>query len=237
MIHLLMFALLLAPAEGVGGRAFTRAVIYVSEMEFVSVAEVRALRKKIRSQFAGRPLPYSLVDNILGKVSHGHVNNLLRNWYMIPKEDREKIVFMFEEAGLRHLLFLSFYESGALVDDLSHKGAVGLYQITMATAKAHCGIELREDLYDPVVNAACAIEILQEKGVRDNLVFGLIMYNGKLKSCPAAGYLACLQEKLRTETDEKKKRQYLGSLMYVPNVLLHQAIGEELLLRRNVALR
>lgn len=236
MIQLLMFALLLAPAEGVGGRAITRAIVHISEMEFVSVAEVRALRKKIQSRFAGQPVPYSLVLRITGKVSHGHVNNLLRNWYMIPRSDREKILFMFEEAGLRHLVFLSFYESGALADDLSHKGAIGLYQITMPTAKAHCGIELREDLYDPVVNAACAIEILQEKGVRDNLVFGLILYNGKLKSCPAAGYLACLQEKLKVEADEKKRKQYLGSLMYVPNVLLHQAIGEELLLRRNLAL-
>ena len=237
MIQILLFALLLAPAEGAGGRAFERAVKQVCEMEFISVKEVWQLRKKIKQRFAGRSVPYSLVGNIIGKVSHGHVNNLLRNWYFIPAEDREKIVCMFEQAGLGHLVFLSLYESGAQVNDRSGAGAIGLFQIMPRTAELHCGIDLREELYDPVVNAACAIEILKDKGVMENLAYGLVLYNGKLKSCPARDYFACLQEKLATETDEKKKRQYLGSLMYVPNVMLHQAIGEELILGRDAALR
>ncbi len=199
-----------------------------TKLEYVTPAKVKVEREKIRRRFDRRDMPYSLVGRIVGKVSHGHVNQLLRNWYRLPADARQKIIFMFEDAGLGHVMFLCLYESGANQWDESYSSAIGLYQITPRTAKAHCGIDAPafESLYDPVDNAACAIQILLDKGVKENLVYGLISYNGKLKSCPAKGYQKCLSDKLKTETDPRKRAAYLGSLMYVPNVLLHQAIGE-----------
>jgi len=209
----------------------------IARMEMVSFKQVREARAKIHGRYANRGLPYGLVDRVIGKVSYYHVNDLLRNWYALPRDTRDKIEFMFESAGLKHLTFLCFYESAANQNDRSYSGAVGLYQIMPRTAKLHCGIDLVEDLYDPVVNAACAIEILIEKGARENLVAGLVYYNGKLRSCPMRGYFNCFWEKYSAATDEKEKQKYLRAMMYVPNVLLHQAIGEELIWRREVALR
>lgn len=209
----------------------------IARLEIASVQQVRAAKAKIRGRFDGRPLPYGLVSRVVGKVSYYHVNDLLRSWYALPADTRDKIEFMFESAGLRHLTFLCFYESGANPLDRSYAGAIGLYQITPRTALLHCGIDLKEELYDPVVNAACAIEILIEKGARENLVAGLVNYNGKLRSCPMRGYFNCFWEKYNAATDEKEKQKYLGAMMYVPNVLLHQAIGEEFVFKREVALR
>ena len=236
MIAILLVAGLLFGAVPETGW-FGEMVQKVASGEIVSVKQVKAAKVKIRNRFAGRGLPGSLVGRIVGKVGYYHVNNLLRSWYALPAETRDKIEFMFEDAGLKHLTFLCFYESGANPNDRSYAGAIGLYQIMPRTAKLHCGIDLVEDLYDPVVNAACAIEILIEKGARENLVAGLVYYNGKRKECPMKGYFNCFWEKYQAALTPEEKEKYLRAMMYVPNVLLHQAIGEELIWRREVALR
>jgi len=207
----------------------------IVRLEFVSSGQVREARAKIKNKYSGQGLPQSLVGRIVGKVSYYHVNNLLRSWYALPADTRDKIEFMFADAGLKHLTFLCFYESGANPNDRSYAGAIGLYQIMPKTAKLHCGIDIREELYDPVVNAACAIEILLDKGARENTVAALVYYNGKLKSCPMRGYFNCFWDKYVAAEDEKDKAKYLSAMMYVPNVLLHQAIGEEFVLKREIA--
>jgi len=207
----------------------------ISSLEMASFKQVREAKARIRDKYSRLGLPHRLVTRVIGKVGYYHVNDLLRNWYALPAGTRDKIEFMFADAGLKHLTFLCFYESGANPNDRSYAGAIGLYQIMPRTAKLHCGIDLVEDLYDPVVNAACAIEILIEKGARENLVAGLVYYNGKRKECPMKGYFNCFWEKYQAALTPEEKEKYLRAMMYVPNVLLHQAIGEELIWRREVA--
>jgi len=199
----------------------------------ISSKEIEQLKKKIHRKFdRDEPFAYFLVKEVLHKVNPSHVNQLVRNWEAIPTEDRDKIVFMFEDAGLGKFLFLCLWESAADPNLVSSSGAIGLFQIMPRTAKRHCGISqdmAQLELYDPVVNAACAVEILLEKGALKNRIWGLIKYHGVLKSCKAKGYVQCTYLKSITETDERKQRQLEGAWKYVANALLHQEIGEQVI--------
>ena len=212
-------------------------------MEYVSPADVKILKERIRRRFDRRELPYRLVKNITAKISYSHVNSLMRNWYALPADARQKIILNFEEAGIGNLIFLCFYESAADPWDVSWAEAISLYQITPRTAEFHCGVdeEAFESLYDPVDNSSCAVQILLDKGVKKDLVWGLLKYNGIRKACTGkGGYMACLEktykeycdlekERKLTKKEARLKRRYYNALMYVPNVLLHLAIGEELI--------
>ncbi|NQT49823.1 hypothetical protein HQ571_03975 [Candidatus Kuenenbacteria bacterium] len=202
--------------------------------ELISLDEVRKLKKKIAKRFTGNRIEMRYARKAIGKVSYYHVNDLLARWRNLPEEVKEKVVFQFESAGLAEFTYLCVWESGINpLDDT--RPAYGLYQITLRTAKHHCGIELKEELLDPVVNATCAVEILLEKRAKKGYVVGLINYHGRLKKCRSKSgrkYMYCVEAQLIIETDEKKEAVYMRALTYVGNAFVHQAIGEELFAKK-----
>ncbi len=203
----------------------------------LSSKEVKKLKEKILRKYdRDKPFAYSLVKEVRHKVNPSHVNQLVRNWEAIPEDVRDKIVFMFEDAGLGKFLFLCLWESAADPNEKTGR-AIGLFQITPSTAEHHCGISrdmAHLELYDPVVNAACAVEILLEKGALKNRIWGLIKYHGVLSSCDAKGYVQCTYMNYLTQDDstdkgKRKKETYKRAWGYVANALLHQEIGEQVI--------
>ena len=204
----------------------------------MTTKETKELKEKIHRKFDRKNsnLAYSLVKTVLHKVNPSHINQLKRNWEAIPESNREKIIFMFEDAGLGKFLFLCLWESAADPNEKTGR-AIGLFQITPSTAEHHCGIspEMAQlELYDPVVNAACAVEILLEKGAKKNRIWGLIKYHGVLSTCAAKGYVQCTYDKYKAQDDstdkgKRTKETYKRAWGYVANALLHQEIGEQVI--------
>ena len=62
----------------------------------------------------------------------------------------------------------------------SSKGAIGLMQLTIPTAKAHCGLSDPELIKDPKINIQCGTKIFADylKGRRNNVELALVEYNG-----------------------------------------------------------
>ena len=193
-----------------------------TKMEIVSNKQVKVLRAKVYRQYDWDDViyPHVLVKDVSGKLGYSNVNGLLRNWLKIPKNARDEIITIFNEAGLGRFVFLMFVESGADPDEESFKGAQGLFQIMPGTAEAICGITRVEALRDPVINAWCAVEVLKKYGAKKNWRWALVKYNGKYRSCAAKGYMKCLHEKYLAGN-----KDLYGAAHYQAHFLIYSEMG------------
>ena len=74
--------------------------------EFISLAQVKKLKKKIAKRFTGNRIEMRYARKALGKVNYYHVNDLLERWNNLPEHVREKVVLQFESAGLEEFAYL-----------------------------------------------------------------------------------------------------------------------------------
>jgi len=190
--------------------------------EMATQAEVDQLLHDVRSKYDwDKPAyPYLLVEDVLRKVNYVNINRHLQRWQSLSGTVRAQVLSVFQDAGLDRFMFLMFAESGCKPDQVSWAGAIGLFQIMPRTAKAICDIE-ESDLYDPVQNAKCAVQVLERYGIHDNWKWALAQYQGIIRSCPSRGYTQCLHRKFKAGNQKVK-----GPLYYQATFLVYMEIGK-----------
>jgi hypothetical protein len=196
----------------------------------VTTENVKRARHQIVAKYARATPPYNAIAKAAAKVNFSHIRGLVNNWYSMDEGVRLGIIMMFEQSGLSDFLWLCLPESGANPNEVSSAGAIGLFQIMPKTAKLACGLDIKEELFDPEINAACAVVVLEKFGAKRNRNFAYVLYNGKVSDCPAKGYFACLQQRYLDAKEagvpDDKMPNYLGPSLYVATALVHQEIGE-----------
>ncbi|MFH0815068.1 MAG: lytic transglycosylase domain-containing protein [Candidatus Falkowbacteria bacterium] len=199
----------------------------------IPVAEIQALKSRVIDKYSRMGYPYTQITRVAKKLTHGNVNGLLANWYLLPADFRTGMIHLFQAYGLEDMLFLMLYESAGQTDLVSSAGAIGLFQIMPATADKLCGIDEKQlgILFDPETNAACAAQILLKKGAIKNWRVGVIRYNGQLLRCNMAGYFQCLAQTIRGN-NKKAAAAAQGSLDYFLNFLIYKEVGQAFILER-----
>ncbi len=196
----------------------------------VTAENVKRARQQIVAKYARKTPPYDAIPKAAVKVNFSHVRGLVNNWYSMDEGVRLGIIMMFEQSHLSQFLWLCLPESNADPNEVSSAGAIGLFQIMPKTAKLACGLDIKEELFDPEMNAACAVVVLEKFGAKRYRNFAYVLYNGKISDCPAKGYFMCLQERYLAAkaagVPDEQLLNYMGPSLYVATALVHQEIGE-----------
>jgi hypothetical protein len=190
----------------------------------VTTKAVKQFKDSLWKRFNRKDVPFCYLKHVIHRVNPVNVKGMVRNWNKMPLPTQQRILQMFEEAGLSRFVFNALLESAGNPDAIGN-GDYGLYQINGNIGEKVCQTT-RMDLLDPVRNAECAITIMSRCKKRfGSWMAQVVCYNGKFSSCPWRGYQKCLYKKWRAGS-----KKVATSLFYPIKVWLYNQIGMEYIL-------
>lgn len=188
------------------------------------------------AHFAKKTLFHELIGGQISEMMDYTQILLVKNRFDKNRSLVKQVFDLFDNAGFARngIASLAYVESLWQFKVRSYRGAIGLYQITLPTARLFCGQHMTAKMLgNPVTNAKCSVAIHKVNGVFGDWKLALQKYNGLLRrSAVCAGgsfykYLQCVLNTLKRKLPRRVRRYLVESLHYVPRYVVAREIQDK----------